>query len=256
MRKNFFIFAFIGILTLIFCFIFKTHFTPQTSKSTDSSYKTKVGNTCIELTTTPYSPITDSLQADIDSTNCFSYVTTTLNNYTINVYRNSKNHLIISSTDTQGNSSILTSYKDWNNYCFEEFESSLLKYNFSLCSPYDNLLGTQSLAMEFPVGANAILYIIIGEQNGNIQLLFQNIDSGLIIDNIDNDKDLELISTLNGYFYDKVGDDLYQYNMILTENVSQVVWDEQKHKTHIYYTDRTQKTGLIDTFNLKILLEN
>ena len=160
MRKNFLKFAFLGILTLIFCFIFKTHFTPQTAKSTDSSYKTKVGNNCIELTTVPYLPANDSFQTDIDTTNCFSYVTTTLNNYTIDVYRNSQNSLIVSSTDAQGNSSILTSYKDWANYCFEEFESSLLKYNSSLCSPYDNLFGTQSLAMEFPVGANAILYII------------------------------------------------------------------------------------------------
>lgn len=250
MRKKIFIFAFLGILTLLFCYIFKTHFTPQASISTDSSYETNVDNNCIEITAAPYSPINDSLQSDIDTTNCFSYVTTTLNNYTINVYRNSNNHLIISSTDTQGNSSILTSYKDWNNYCFEEFESSLLKYNFSLCSPYDNLFGTQSLAMEFPVGANAILYIIIGEQNGNIQLLFQNIDSGLIIDN---DNDLELISSLNGYFYDKGDDDLYQYNMVLTGNISQVVWNEQEHKTHIYHKDGTLKTGLIDTANLKIL---
>ena len=55
------------------------------------------------------------------------------------------NNTIVTSTDTQGNSSILTSYKDWNNYCFEEFESSLLKNTFSLYSPYDNLFGTQSL---------------------------------------------------------------------------------------------------------------
>lgn len=253
MRKKFFKFAFLGILTFIFCFIFKTHFSPQTAKSTDSSYKTKVGNNCIELTTVPYLPANDSFQTDIDTTKCFPYVTTTLNNYTIDVYRNSQNNLIVSSTDAQGNSSILTSYKDWNNYCFEEFESSLLKYNFSLCSPYDNLFGTQSLAMEFPVGANAILYIIIGEQNENIQLLFQNIDSGLIIDNIDNDKDLELISTLNGYFYDKIDDDLYQYNIVLPENVLQLVWDEQEHKAHLYYTDKTQKMGLIDTANLEIL---
>ena len=256
MRIKIFIFAFLGILTLLFCYIFKTHFTPQASISTDSSYETNVDNNCIEITAAPYSPINDSLQSNIDTTNCFSYVTTTLNDYTINVYRNSKNHLIISSTDTQGNSSILTSYKDWNNYCFEEFESSLLKNSFSLCSPYDNLFGTQSLAMEFPIGANAILYIIIGEQNGNIQLLFQNIDSGLIIDNIDNDKDLELISSLNGYFYDKGDDYLYQYNMVLTENISQVVWNEQEHKTHIYYTDKTKKNGIIDTCNLKILLED
>lgn len=256
MRKKIFIFAFSGILTLILCSIFKTHFTPQTSNSTDSSYEANVINNCIELTTALYSPIIDSLQSDIDTTNCFSYVTTSLNNYTINVYRNSKNYLIISATDTQGNSSILTSYKDWSYYCFEEFESSLLKYNFSLCSPYDNLFGTQALALEFPVGANAILYIIIGERNGNIQLLFQNIDSGLIIDNIDNDKDLELISSLNGYFYDTVDDNIYQYNMVLSKDISQVVWDERKHKTHIYYTDRSQKNGIIDTVKMKIILED
>lgn len=113
-----------------------------------------------------------------------------------------------------------------------------------------------TLALEFPVGANAILYIIVGEKNGNIQLLFQNIDSGLVINNIDNDKDLELISTLNGYFYDIEGEDVYLYNTILSKDISQVVWDEQEHNPHIYYTDKSQTSGIIDTFNLKILLKS
>ena len=254
-RKNY-KFLFIGALILLFLFIINIFFPQKTFKATSSSYVTNSANNFIELTTAPYSPMTDSIQTDIDSINCFSYITATLNNYTINAYRNSQNHLIISSTDFQGNYSVISTYEDWSYYCFEEFESSLLKYNFSLCSPYDNLFGTQALALEFPVGANAILYIIIGERNGNIQLLFQNIDSGLIIDNIDNDKDLELISSINGYFYDTVDDNIYQYNMVLSEDISQVVWDERKHKTHIYYTDRSQKNGIIDTVKMKIILED
>lgn len=249
-------FFFLATLALLFIFIININFPPQTCKSTISSYETDVINNYIQLTTTPYSPINAPLRSDIDTTNCFSYITATLNGYSINAYRNSQNHLIIISTDFQGNCSVISTYEDWSYYCFEEFESSLLKNNFSLCSTYDNLFGTQALALEFPVGANAILYIIIGERNGNIQLLFQNIDSGLIIDNIDNDKDLELISSLNGYFYDTVDDNIYQYNMVLSEDISQVVWDERKHKTHIYYTDRSQKNGIIDTVKMKIILED
>lgn len=103
-----------------------------------------------------------------------------------------------------------------------------------------------------PTGANTNIYFILVSNGDDIEPIFYTIGRGLEVGNIDYDQEKELISVLEGYFYDWKDNQLHLIETVLSTNVRQLVWEGDESGLVVYFANGISQSGRIDTLNLQL----
>lgn len=146
-----------------------------------------------------------------------------LNDKTIQVYKNTQDELIVATVDEKGNQTILLC-EDKSVYQVYEYvflENEVSKW----MTVQEDLFGYPTVKIEILVGASAVNYLIVGDVDGSLQVLFYECESGLICGDVDGDGVKELISSIGGCFYRYEGGRICKYTAVLPEGINQLAWE-------------------------------
>lgn len=146
-----------------------------------------------------------------------------LNDKTIQVYKNIQDELIVAAVDESGNQTILLCE---DKAVYQPYEYVFLENEVSKwMTVQEDLFGYPTVKIEILVGASATNYLIIGDVDDRIQVVFYECESGMICGDVDGDGVKELISSLGGYFYRYEGGRICKYIAVLPEGINQLAWE-------------------------------
>lgn len=132
----------------------------------------------------------------------FLYATCELGSYTLSVYRDSEDQLLIRATNEQEDQ-VIYCYDGWSEYAFDEWEASIDSgaYEGDIAVSFSDIFQNEGCVVEVPEGAATTNYIVI-ELVNEIPVVTLNVwENGLSVTDVDGDGSLELASDLEGYFY-------------------------------------------------------
>ncbi len=203
---------------------------------------------CTELFRTELMIMPDS----VDKTIVYDYGDWELGDSVLAVFRNQDNELVIIDCT---NDSLVAIYEDWSNYDYTGFEMGLEKGHYANCiTVQDDVFGQNALLLQMPVGANAILYMTIVNVEGKATVVFCTTEHGLTVDDADGDGENELISNLEGYFYDWQEERVYVNRAMLLGNVRQLVYTEEYNAWQVWYDDGEMQPGVLKENEYQITL--
>ena len=146
-----------------------------------------------------------------------------LNDKTFQVYKNTQDELIVAAVDENGKQTILLCE---DKSVYQAYEYIFLENEISKwMTVQEDLFGYPTVKIEISVGADATNYLIIGDVDGSLQVLFYECASGMICGDVDGDGVKELISSLGGYFYRYEGGRICKYIAVLPEGINQLAWE-------------------------------
>lgn len=151
------------------------------------------------------------------------YGTCKLGDYTIRVYKNTQDYLVVDAVDTNGEHRVLTWETDsaFLTYEYVFLENELSKW----MTVQEDLFGYPTVKIELLTGANATNYLIIGEIDRKLEVVLYECATGLNRGDVDGDGVKELISSLDGYFYRYEGGRICKYTAVLPKGVNQLAWE-------------------------------
>jgi len=182
---------------------------------------------------------------DIDMTQVYLYGSCELGGNTLSFFRNLDNELVVTN-NIDGEEVIVAAYQGWDIFDYEGFESAREKgYYAGWLTAYDNLFGFETVMLDVPIGANCCLYMVIANVEEQVKTIFCTEDRGLIVSDADGDGKAELVSGLEGYYYDWQDRMTTKCTAVFSDDVRQFVYEEEQHAWQIRYTDNTVRQGKV-----------
>ncbi len=186
-----------------------------------------------------------SVSQEIDMTQVYLYGSCELGGNTLSFFRNQDNELVVTS-NINGEEVVVATYQGWDTFDYLGFESSREKgYYAGWLTMHENLFGFETAMLNVPIGANCCLYMVIANVEEQVKTVFCTEDRGLEISDADNDGRDELVSLLEGYYYDWQDRMTTKCTAVLPNYVRQLEYEEEERAWQVRCTDHTVRQAKV-----------